>query len=87
MAVELTKEEIKDIIPSVLQYFSDDMDMELSDLKVRLLLDFFVSEIGAYGYNQGVNDSQRFMQRQLDDLKGTCHEYPADYWEKRTRKK
>lgn len=83
MAVELTKTEIKDIIPSVQQYFSDEMDMELSDLKARLLLDFFVSEVGAYAYNKGVNDCQKFMQRQLDDMKGSCHEFPADYWNKR----
>lgn len=85
MSVELNKDEIKDVIPSVQQFFSDEMEIELSDLKARLLIDFFVSEVGAYAYNKGVADSQKFMQRQLDDLSGACHEYPADYWNKRKR--
>lgn len=59
----------------------------MSDLKARLLLDYFMKEVGPYAYNQGVSHAETYLRRKLEDLPGTCYEFGLTYWTEKTRRK
>ncbi len=80
MPIELTKDEVADIIPSIKRYVLEEWEEEIGDLKAELLLNYFIKEIGPYAYNRGVSDAESFFRSKLEDLQGSCHEYELTYW-------
>lgn len=87
MAVELKKEQRKDLIKSLQRYFREEYDEELSELRARLLLDYIVAEIGPAVYNRAIADAQQYFQERTLDLEGSCHEVELPYWNRKTRKR
>ncbi len=81
MSIELSKETEQRLITSVKRYFVENMEDEIGDLKARLLLDFFVKELGPSIYNEAITDAQAYMQTQVSDLDGSCYEPEFTYWE------
>jgi len=82
MAIRLSNEAKKRSIASIKQYFAENMEEEVGDLKATLLLEFCLKEIGPSIYNQAVADAQAWMQDKLTDLDGSCHEPEFEYWKK-----
>ena len=82
MKIVLEKEEERIAIASIQQYLSDEYGIESSDLKTKLLLEFFIKEIGPFTYNKGVADAESFMRDRLEDISGACFEHPMTYWER-----
>lgn len=80
MPIELNKQEHDEAIHSLKRYFSEEMDQDLSDLRARLLLEYFLKEIGPFSYNQGVQDAAGFIRRGLEDASATCFEQPLTHW-------
>jgi uncharacterized protein (DUF2164 family) len=80
MAIELTKQEIADIIPSLQRYFREEMDEELSELRTKLLLDYFIREISPVAYNRGVRDAEAYFRARVEDLPAACFEEELTYW-------
>jgi uncharacterized protein (DUF2164 family) len=85
MAIELTTSEQAEAIGSLKRYFASELEVELSDLRAKLLLDFLLQEIGPLAYNRGVQDAEKFFRLRLEDLPATCFEPPFRYWQ--TKKK
>ncbi len=56
------------------------MDDDVGDLKAKILLDFFLEEIGPAVYNHAISDAQAVMQDRVADLDGTCYHTEFDYW-------
>ena len=86
MSLELTKEEIETLIPSLRRYCREELDQELSDLRLKFLLDYIVEEIGPLAYNRGVRDAERFFRARVEDLPATCFEDGLTYWVKRKKR-
>ena len=42
MAIELTKEEVADIIPSLRRYFREKFELEISEMRAKFLLNSFL---------------------------------------------
>ncbi len=84
MALELTKEEIAAVIPSLQKYFREEFDQELSEMRARFLLEYFQKEIAPLAYNKGVKDAEQYFRTKTEDLTGICYEDAMTYW---TRKK
>ena len=84
MALELTKEEIAEVIPSLQKYFREEFEQELSEMKARFLLEYFQKEIAPFAYNKGVKDAEQYFRTKTEDLTGICYEDAMTYW---TRKK
>ena len=80
MAIELNKEEIQDIIPSIQKYVEEEFGEEIGEMKAKFLLDYFLKEIGPYAYNQGVKDAENFFREKVEDLSGSCYEQALMYW-------
>ena len=84
MALELTPQEIEQVIPSLQKYFREEFDQELSEMRARFLLEYFQKEIAPLAYNKGVKDAEQYFRAKTEDLTGICYEDPLTYW---TRKK
>ncbi len=80
MAIELSKQEIEQIIPSIQKYFREELEQEISEMRAKFLLDYFVKEIAPFAYNQGVRDAEAFLRARVEDLSGTCFEEGLTYW-------
>lgn len=63
------------------RFFSETLDAELSDLQAGFFLDYIMSEIAPFAYNQGVEDARRFVASRVDDLPGTCFQEALTYWQ------
>ena len=80
MAIKLERDAEQRALASIKRYFTENMDEEVGDLKARLLLDFFLGEIGPTVYNGAIADAQVYFQGKVADLDGSCYEAEFDYW-------
>ena len=66
-------------IAALQQYFADNMDEPIGDLKAGLLLDFILAELGPSVYNQAVADARAFFEERTSDLAAICYhdEFPT----------
>ena len=85
MAIELTKEEIADIIPSLRRYFREELELEISEMRAKFLLNYFLKEIAPFAYNKGVKDAESYFRGRVEDLSGTCFEPALTYWLKKKK--
>ena len=68
---------------SIRQFFAEELDDDIGDLKARSVLDFFVREIGPSVYNQAIADAQESLERAVSDLSGAVYEPEFNFWKKR----
>lgn len=66
--IKLDKEKREDMLSAVKYYFLKERDEELGDLAASMFLDFIIKEIAPEFYNQGVYDSQKYMNDRLEEL-------------------
>ena len=74
MALELSKDVRERLISSIKQYFTEELDQDIGDLKASFLLNFILKEVGPAIYNRAVADVQAHMQEIVSELDGTCFE-------------
>ena len=69
----------KQAIAALQQYFADNMDEPIGELKAGLLLDFILAELGPSVYNQAVADARAFFEERTSDLAAICYhdEFPS----------
>jgi uncharacterized protein (DUF2164 family) len=68
------------IVASLRRYFTENLDCELSAMQAGFLLEYIMSEIAPFAYNQGVEDAQRYFTTMTADLPGTCFQEALTYW-------
>lgn len=66
--ISFAKNEKELLINKIQRYFQDELDQELGQFDAEFLLDFFSKEVGAYYYNQGLNDAKTVLADKLDTL-------------------
>lgn len=66
--INLNAELKETLVENLQKYFWEERGEELSNFRAELLLDFIVSEIGPYIYNQAIEDSYNFMNNKIEDL-------------------
>ena len=79
---EFSKEQKSEITASLQRYFTENLDCELSDIQAGFLLEYVMSEIAPFAYNQGVEDARRFIATAAEDLSGACFQETLNYWKK-----
>ena len=82
MKLNFSVETEKQMTKSLMRYFEESMDEELTDLKAKLLIDFFIKEIGPSIYNLAIKDAQSVMIENVSDLEGTCYQEEFGYWKR-----
>lgn len=68
--IKLSKEKREEMITSIKNFFLNERDEELGDLASSLIMDFIVEELAAEFYNQGIEDSYKYMMDRCEDLLG-----------------
>lgn len=66
-------------IAALREYFAENLDEEIGDLKASLLFDFILTELGPTIYNQAITDARTFLDERLADLAAVCYheEFPS----------
>lgn len=82
MAIKLNPKTETQLLASIKQFFLEELDDDIGDLKARLVLDFFLREMGPSVYNQAIADAQRTLETAVADLSGVRYEAEFDYWKK-----
>ncbi len=67
---ELSKDKKDYMISEIKSYFAKERDLDLGDLAAALILDFFIEKLAKEFYNQGVEDSYKYMNNSIEDLLG-----------------
>jgi len=83
MAIELTKQEIADVIPSIQKFFREELDEELSEMRAGFLLNYVMKEIAPFAYNRGVKDAESYFRAKIEDLSATCFEDGLTFWKRK----
>lgn len=73
---ELDQAEQAEAIASLKRYVAAELELELGDLRAKLLLEYVLRKLGPLAYNRGVADAERFFRARLEDLPATCFEQP-----------
>lgn len=82
MTIKLKSETVQDIIPSIQRYVHEELDLEISGLEAKFLLEYFLAEAGPFVYNKGVSDAETYLRDRVADLPGVCFEEGLTYWVK-----
>jgi len=85
MAIELSKQETEAIVPSLQKFFKDELEQDLSEMRAKFLLNYFLKEIAPFAYNRGVKDAEAYFRNKVEDLTGTCFEDGLTYWIKKKK--
>jgi uncharacterized protein (DUF2164 family) len=85
MAIELTKEETQEIVPSLQKYFREELEQEIGDMQARFLLDYILKEIAPLAYNRGVKDAESYFRSKLEDLPAVCFEEGMAFWRRKRK--
>jgi len=83
MAITLDEQTQAYLLGSIRQFFAEELEEDIGDLKARMVLDYFVREVGPSVYNQAIADAQESLERAVSDLAGARYEPEFDYWKKR----
>jgi uncharacterized protein (DUF2164 family) len=74
--IELDKEAREDALRGLKEFFQAERDETLSDFQATFILDFVLTGIGPYIYNQALMDAHALMSDRIEDLYG-LEKYPA----------
>ena len=83
MTIQLDSQTEEYLLGSIKRFFASELEEEIGDLKARIVLDFFMREMGPSAYNQAIADAQSSLERAVSDLSGARYEPEFDYWKKR----
>lgn len=87
MPITLTPDAADQAKASLRQYFSEELEQDLSDLRAHLMLEFVVKEIGPSIYNAAIADAQAYFRDRTADLEGACYEREFAYWSERGKRR
>jgi uncharacterized protein (DUF2164 family) len=80
MAIELSKQEIEQIVPSLRKYLDEELEYEISEMRAKFLLGYFLKEIAPFAYNKGVKDAESYFRAKTEELSAICFEEGLTYW-------
>lgn len=68
ISLHLSQDRKNEMIAEIKNYFLTERDEEIGDLAAGMLFDFIREKLAPEFYNQGVDDSYRFMKEAAEDL-------------------
>jgi uncharacterized protein (DUF2164 family) len=66
--LELTSEEKAALVPKLVAYLAQELDVEAGQFDAEFLLDFLTKEAGAVFYNRGLNDAHAALAKHIDSF-------------------
>ena len=68
--IEFSENRKKELVSDIKNFFSEELDQDIGDLKAEMVLAFMLKKIGAKIYNQGIADARKWFRDKFDDLDG-----------------
>ena len=68
MPVPLPPDASAQALASLRRFCTDELDLEVSDIQARMLLDFILKEIAPSAYNAGIQAAEAFLRDRVADL-------------------
>lgn len=72
--IEFSADEKASIVSKIQDYFDQELGQDIGGFDAEFLLDFFSREVGAYYYNQGLNDAKALIEERLASLTDAIYE-------------
>ncbi|MCK8060781.1 MULTISPECIES: DUF2164 family protein [unclassified Fusibacter] len=66
--LKLTMENEKALKEMIRNFFEEQYDEEIGDLKSQLIFDFFAESLAPTFYNMGIKDTVAFLSDKMDDV-------------------
>lgn len=66
--VELTKDEISEIVPKIKAYMQNEFDLEIGAFEAEFLLEFISNEISAKIYNKALTECSDEMKIRFESI-------------------
>lgn len=85
MAIELTKQQSQEAVASLRRYFDQELEQEISEMRAKFLLEYFLKEITPLAYNRGVRDAEAYFRAKIEDLPAVCFEEEMTYWRQKRK--
>lgn len=82
MTIKFHLETEQQMISSIKRFVEENMEESIGDLKAKLLLEFFLEELGPSIYNRAIADAQAQMLGRVGDLDSECYEPEFGYWKR-----
>lgn len=79
--IKFSKAEKEILVEKIQQYLNSELDFDIGQFDAEFLLDFFSKEVGAYYYNQGLQDARAVINTKLEDIDEAIYqiEQPVRY--------
>ncbi|MDC0325493.1 DUF2164 domain-containing protein [bacterium] len=85
MKLPLSKEKKTEVIQSIVQFATEELEVDISEMQAGFLLEYFAKEIAPFAYNEGIEDAKRFLLEKAEDLGATCFEEGLTYWQSKEK--
>lgn len=66
--IEFSNQQKEQIVNKLQSYFVQQLDQELGQFDAEFLLDFVSKELGAFYYNQGLQDARTVLEQRLQTI-------------------
>ena len=76
--LKLTSDEKAGLVPKLIAYLADELDVEAGQFDAEFLLDFLVKEAGAVLYNRGLNDAHAALAKHIDTFADVIYALEQD---------
>ena len=79
--LKFTPEEKAQIVHKIKVYFEEELDQTIGTFEAEFLIEFFGEQVGAYFYNQGLNDAQALIAQKIGEIGDSIYELerPTDF--------
>ncbi len=72
--IKFSKKQLETITTEIQSYFEHELNQEIGQFDAEFLLDFFSEVVGKYYYNQGLQDAQAVIIKQLENISEVLYE-------------
>ncbi len=72
--IKLSEDRKRAVLHSLIRFYREDLDEELSEYQADRILEFFVKELGPPIYNQAIQDARSFVLTKMEDLDAEFYE-------------
>ena len=62
------------LVKAIQAWFAEELDQEIGSFPAEFLMDFFTDKIGAYYYNQGLQDAQQIFSERIEHIGEAIYE-------------
>lgn len=80
VTIELDHETEGRLRESIVEFFREELELDIGDLKSSLVLRFVLEEIGPSVYNRAIFDVRSHLSDVVDEIDGVCFEPEFQFW-------